>query len=208
MSQWVTRDVRPSDMKSDPDQVVHLSNVTWADYERIAATRGESAIPRLTYCDGVLELMSPGHPHEYDKTTLARLFEAYADHLQIWAEGIGSWTIKSKKKKQAAEADECYVFDKRSDSVECPELVIEVIYHSGGLDKLPVWHRLGAKEVWIWTQQRKLEIFVRKPKAFVPAERSKVVPRIDTALIARCMAKSSQQDALRALRAALRRRSR
>jgi Uma2 family endonuclease len=194
-------DVRDSD---DIDQVVYLQNVTWADYERIAATRGESANPRLTYCDGVLELMSPGHPHEYDKKTLARLFEAYADHMDIWAEGIGSWTIKRKKKKRAAEADECYVFDKRSDSVKCPELVIEVIYHSGGLDKLEVWHRLGAQEVWIWTREQKLQIFVRGPKQFTLAKRSVLVPRIDTELISRCMLKPTQQDALRALRRALR----
>jgi Uma2 family endonuclease len=199
------RDVRTSDSwRSEPDQVVHLRNVTWADYERIEATRGESAIPRLTYCDGVLELVSPGHPHEYDKTTLARLFEAYAEHLNIWAEGVGSWTIKSKRKKRAAEADECYVFDKRSDSVECPELVIEVIYHSGGLNKLAVWHRLGAKEVWIWTRERKLQIFARGPKQFVPAKRSALVPRVDTDLLVRCMAKPTQLDALRALRRALR----
>ena len=80
--------------------------------------------------------------------------------------------------------------------------MIEVIYHSGGLDKLEVWHRLGAKEVWIWTQKRKLEIFVRQPKAFVPAKRSKLVPRVDTELLARCMGKP-QYDGVRALRRAL-----
>src|SRR5262245_43978914 len=97
-------DVRWADTE---DQRVEIYNVTWADYERIASLRGESAIPRLTYCDGTLELMSPGQPHEIDKTRLARLFEAYLDHLRVAAEGIGSWTVKEENKKRGAEPDEC-----------------------------------------------------------------------------------------------------
>jgi len=79
--------------------------------------------------------VSPGQPHETDKTKLARLFEAYLDHLNVDAEGIGSWT--AKKKKRGAEADECYVFSMipLTKAVTCPELVIDVIYHSRGLDK-------------------------------------------------------------------------
>jgi Uma2 family endonuclease len=199
-----TRDVRTPDSWSELDQVVQLRNVTWADYERIDATRRDSAVPRLTYCDGVLELVSPGFPHETDKKTLARLFEAYVDHLNIRAEGVGSWTVKKKREKRGAEADECYVIGRNAKSATCPDLVIEVMYHSGGLDKLEVWHRLGAKEVWVWTQQRKLEIFVRRPSVFVPAKRSRLVPRVDTKLLVRCMSKPSQYDAVRALRRALR----
>jgi len=201
------RDVRFPD---DLDQVVYLENVTWADYERIAATRGDGSVPRLTYADGVLELMSPGHLHEFDKTTLARLFEAYLVHLGIAADGIGSWTVKHKRKKRGAEADECYVFGGkgRDPTVKCPDLVIEVIYHSGSLDKLDVWHRLGAKEVWIWTLERKLEIFVRRANAFVPAKRSSLAPRVDTDLLVRCMERPNQLAALRALGRALAKRRR
>lgn len=112
------------------DQVVYLSNVSWEDYERIDALRGESAIPRLTYVEGMLELLSPGTPHESDKTKLARIFEAYLEHLGIPAEGVGSWTVKDKKRKLGAEADECYVFTTSpvGPSVKAPDLVIEVIY--------------------------------------------------------------------------------
>ena len=189
------------------DQAVYLWNVTWSEYERIAATRGESSVPRLTYFDGVLELVSPGRPHESDKTKLARLFEAYVDHLGIRAEGIGSWTVQDEDEETGAEADECYVLRKRVPAdIKCPELVIEVVYHSGGLNKLEVWHALGAKEVWLWTLKNKLQIFVRKPDKFVSATRSKLVPRVDPKLLVRCMAKPDQTSAVRALRRALARK--
>src|SRR3982751_4375393 len=132
------------------DQVVYLSNVSWDDYERIDALRGESSVPRLTYIEGMLELMSPGTAHESDKKKLARIFEAYVEHLGIPVEGVGSWTVK--KKKLGAEPDECYVLTTApvGASVKAPDLVIEVVYSSGNLDKLEVWRKLGAKEVWLW----------------------------------------------------------
>jgi Uma2 family endonuclease len=192
------------DVYGGRDQVVYLSNVSWEDYERIDALRGEGSVPRLTYVEGVLELMSPGTPHESDKKMLARIFEAYLDHLGIPAEGVGSWTVKNKRKKLGAEADECYVFTTVpvGPSVKAPDLVIEVVYSSGDLDKLEVWRRLGAKEVWFWHRSM-LEVFVRGGDDLVPARRSALVPAIDLELVVRCMHEATQTAAVRALRAAL-----
>ena len=188
----------------DHDQVVYLSNVSWEDYERIDALRGEGAIPRLTYVEGMLELMSPGTPHESDKKKLARIFEAYLEHLGIPAEGVGSWTVKNKKKKLGAEADECYVFTTSpvGPSVKAPDLVIEVIYSSGSIDKLEVWQKLGAKEVWFW-RHGELAVFVRKGDAFASARRSALIPALDLELIVRCMHEKTQTAAVKALRTAL-----
>jgi Uma2 family endonuclease len=190
--------------RDDRDQVVYLSNVSWEDYERIDALRRESSVPRLTYVEGVLELMSPGTPHESDKKMLARLFEAYLDHLGIPAEGVGSWTVKNKRKKLGAEADECYVFttDAVGPSVKATDLVIEVVHSAGGVDKLEVWRKLGAKEVWFW-RRGELEVFVRKGDVFGAARRSALVPTIDLDLVVRCMQAKTQTAAVQALRAAL-----
>lgn len=189
---------------SGHDQVVYLSNVSWEDYERIDALRGESSVPRLTYVEGVLELMSPGTPHESDKKKLARIFEAYLEHLGIPAEGVGSWTVKNKKRKLGAEADECYVFTTSpvGPSVKAPDLVIEVIYSSGSVDKLEVWRKLGAKEIWFW-HRSELAVFVRRGHTFASARRSALVPALDLELIVRCMHEETQTAAVRALRAAL-----
>ena len=81
----------------DVDARVELDGVGWADYERLVAVRGEASVPRLTYLEGRLELMSPGRSHESDKKKLARLLEAYADHLGLALEGLGSWTVKREE---------------------------------------------------------------------------------------------------------------
>ena len=191
-------------MHGGHDQVVYLSNVSWDDYERIDALRGESSVPRLTYIEGMLELMSPGTAHESDKKKLARIFEAYLEHLGIPVEGVGSWTVKNKKKKLGAEPDECYVLTTVpvDASVKAPDLVIEVVYSSGNLDKLEVWRKLGAKEVWLW-QSGELTVFVRKGDAVGSARRSALVPALDLDLIVRCMHEKTQTAAVQALRAAL-----
>ncbi|WP_200249622.1 hypothetical protein [Lamprobacter modestohalophilus] len=41
------------------DQIVQLEHTDWSDCERLLENRGESAVPRLTFIDGVLELMNP-----------------------------------------------------------------------------------------------------------------------------------------------------
>ncbi len=181
---------------------------SWADYERIDRLRGESAVPRLIYQDGVLELMSPGTDHELDKTKLARLFEAYTEYLGVIADGLGSWTVKNKRRKLGAEADECYVIGRLGEGTKprSPDLVIEVVFSSGGLSKLDVWRGLGAKEVWFWTRDRELLLFVRNSRGtWRSATRSALVPGIDPALVVKCMGVRGQTAAVAALRKALRR---
>ncbi len=192
------------------DERVFL-RASWADYRRIDRMRGESAIPRLTYHGGVLELMSPGTEHERDKKKLSRLFEAYTEHLGVIADGIGSWTVKNEDKELGAEADECYLIGRFVEDAKprAPDLVIEVVYSSGGLSKLEVWHGLGAKEVWFWTRDHRLTIFVRVPRGtWREAARSKLVPGLDPALITACMAIRGQPPAVAALRKKLARRRR
>jgi Uma2 family endonuclease len=205
-AQGSSRASEPGVDVAEDEQRVFLRDVSWADYERIAAVRGESTVPRLTYLRGVLELMSPGRKHEGDKTKLARLLWAYFEHLEVEVEGIGSLTVKKQEQERGAEPDECFVFGPVPDDEEAfvaPDLVVEVVQSSGGLDKLDVWWGLGAKEVWFWNRQRKLEVYVRGTAAFERADRSSLVPALELELVVRCMGERTQGDALRALRAAL-----
>jgi Uma2 family endonuclease len=84
------------------DPHVILRHASWEEYEAILAMRGESAVPRITYLEGVLELMSPSRNHEQDKTLVARLVEAYAEELGIDLVGMGSWTLKRKEVQRGA----------------------------------------------------------------------------------------------------------
>lgn len=133
------------------DQRVMLYGVSWTDYDAIDRVRGPDAPqPRLSYLDGTLELMTTGSRHELVKKLLARLIEAYADEHEIELIGVGNATFRKKARKAGLEPDECYWLDGEK---VVPDLAIEVVQTSGGVDKLEIYRRLGVREVWFWIDE-------------------------------------------------------
>lgn len=184
----------------DPDQRVMLRNVTWEDYERVLAMRGDVPGVRITYLNGVLELMAPSRSHETIKKRLARLIEAYAEELGIDLNGFGSWTIKHEPDERGAEPDECYTIGQPGDA---PDLAIEVIWTHGGLDKLEVYRRLGVREVWIW-QDGELHAHALRDDGWERLARSEFLPDVDLELLVRFVDEPSQLTAVKSLRAEIR----
>ncbi len=131
------------------DQRVILHNVPWSHYEVMLALRGESSVPRLSYCEGTLEIMSPSRTHEHLKSRIGHLVEVFLLHHDIEFEAVGSWTLKGAPELRGAEPDECYLLGEDR-SGDRPHLAIEVSWTSGGIDKLAIYARLGVPEVWIW----------------------------------------------------------
>lgn len=193
---------RAHDDRPDVDQRVVLHDVTWDHFLGILAARGESSAVRITYVAGSLELTSPSFSHETIKTTLARLIEAYADEDGLDLYGAGSWTLKNKLKKLGLEPDECYSIGKPT---RVPDLAIEVVWTSGGLDKLEVYRGLGVGEVWVWNKG-KLSAHVLRDGRYLRAARSRLLPGLDLALVARYAARPDQPIAVREFRAELRSR--
>jgi Uma2 family endonuclease len=189
---------------SSIDHFVHLHDVSWSAYEAVLAMRGDRAVPRITYLRGTLELMSPSRYHENDKTRLARLLERWAEESGVRIEGIGSWTLKSSREERGVEPDECYMIDRvpLSDD-DRPDIAVEVIWTSGGIDKLEVYRKLGVREVWFY-ERGTLRFFTLRGEHYAPLERSELLPAADPALFVRCMAMESQSEAIRALCEALR----
>jgi Uma2 family endonuclease len=188
------------DSSEDLDQRVLLHGVSWERFLDVLAARGESSAVRVTYLAGELELMSPSFSHESIKKTIARLIEAYTDELEIDLYGAGSWTLKSKLKKLGIEPDECYSIGKPS---RVPELAIDVVWTSGGLDKLDVYRGLGVREVWVW-KQGKIGAHLLRGDRYVRAARSRLLPGLDLARVAQLASRPDQPVAVRELRAELR----
>jgi Uma2 family endonuclease len=187
------------------DHRVFLHDVPWDDYERMAAIRGESAVPRMTYLEGEIELMSPSLQHEKLATLIGRLVEAYAEERGLDLDGYGSWTVNSKEAGRGAEADKCYVLSRREP--QRPDLAIEVEWTTGGISKLAVWRGLGVPEVWLWRDGR-LEVYLLERAEYVRAARSQLLPELDIELLVSFLDDPSQTQAVREYREALRRHSR
>lgn len=190
----------PADPTPSLDERVLLYDVCWEDYERLLAMRGERSVPRITYLEGTLELMSPSIDHEYIKTNIARILEAWALQRRVRLNGFGSWTLKRRRVKRGAEPDECYVLGparKRK-----PDLAIEVVWTHGGLDKLEVYRRLGVGELWIWEHGR-IDVYVLNDSQYVQATRSLLLPEMDLELLARFAIVTDQLDAVEGFLAAI-----
>jgi Uma2 family endonuclease len=195
-----------SDDPSLIDQRVHLHGVSWSDYERLLELRGDDPGVRMTYLDGELGLMTPAQTHEQQKTRLARLLEAWSDEAGVDLEGAGSWTLRSALRRRGLEPDECYFVGHAGRDATAPDLAIEVVWTSGGFDKLTVYAGLGVREVWIW-KDGSLTFHALRQDGDERTSRSEILPALDPELIGRHMvADTTQSQAVRDLRARMRSR--
>ncbi|MBI3183973.1 MAG: Uma2 family endonuclease [Myxococcales bacterium] len=189
----------------DINQRTYLRNIRWRDFQAIARMRGEGSVPRLAYLDGVLELMSPSTGHEWNKTLIARLIEAWADYYEVDLGGIGSLTVGEKRKESAVEPDECYVLG--TEPRDVPDFAIEVHRTETGLDKLEIYRRLGVREVWVW-KHGKLSVYQRKRGGYALRRGSGLLPELDLDLLSKYVWPADQRRAVREYRSALARRRR
>jgi Uma2 family endonuclease len=187
------------------DQVVVLRGVPWEQYDALAAAREESARPRMAYLDGLLEIMSVGPKHEFDKKLIARLLEAHAEERDVALNGFGQTTYRDEEKGGGLEPDECYCV---GDSKPVPDLCIEVFYTSGGIDKLEIYRRIEVPEVWFWAKGA-FWVYRFADARYEKVERSLWLPDLDLVEIARIVRETDhahQTEAVRAYRRALRSR--
>ena len=138
-------------MRLPDDDLIVLRDATWADDQRLLEIRGERPVPRLTYLEGAIQLMTPSRPHELLKSMIGRLVEAWCVETGVPITPYGSWLHESKEADRGVEPDECYVLGDATDPARC-DLAIEVIWTHGGLDKLEGYRKLGVKELWIWKE--------------------------------------------------------
>ena len=61
----------------DPEERRVLSLVSWSQYETLLADLGDASSYRVSFLDGVLEILAPSRKHESDKTRIGALLELY-----------------------------------------------------------------------------------------------------------------------------------
>lgn len=179
-----------------------IRDATWADYQRHLELRGERPVPRLTYLKGALELMTPSLPHEAQKSMIGRLVEAWCFETGVDISPYGSWTLEKKEADRGLEPDECYVVgDVPHPTV--PDLAIEVIWTSGGLDKLEVYRQLEVREVWIY-KRGVFSLHALRGDRYETITASEILPGIDLELLGKYIDIQPMTRAVRQYREALR----
>jgi len=191
----------PKEIDRDSEQRFLLPGIyNWQEFEALEALLAESPGLRITYLDGLVELMTLGEPHELIKKSLAILLEIYFMARDIEFIPVGSATRRGEEKGTSFEPDESYyLWEKKAN----PDLAIEVILTSGSLRKLEKYQRFQIPEVWLW-ENSQLKIYSLENNNYQEIPRSQLLPELDIKLLVDCMQMPSQLEAMKVFRDGLR----
>ena len=169
-----------------------LSNVTYETLEKLDTDLAQTGA-RLTYLDGCLEIMAPlSDAHEEPKNTLGQLLEIYMRVKNIRFYGRGSTTIGTKELGARKEPDESYCLGTRK---SVPDLAIEVIVTSGGIDTLEIYRRVGVSEVWFW-QDGVISVYCLRSTGYDLVNKSELLPELDLKVLNQYINYHDQYDAV------------
>ncbi|AFY79462.1 hypothetical protein Ple7327_4351 [Pleurocapsa sp. PCC 7327] len=184
----------------DPEEKFITTGVSWEQYEKLLDRLGDSLRYRVTYLDGILEIMSPSRRHERSKSVIASLLEAYFQERRIQYFPLGSTTLCKEEKKGGTEPDESYCIGMDK---EIPDLAIEVVVTSGGVDKLAVYKKLGVREVWFWQNDR-FSVYCLRGDEYEKIPASELLPNLDLELLSQYVTHTDILESILEFRAQIR----
>ncbi len=183
------------------EQRVVLQGLSWQQYEGLLETLGnEFPSLRLSYLEGILEIMTTSPEHEELKKTIGMLMEAYFQETRTRFHAVGSATFRKAAKQRGLEPDECYCLERKK---EFPDLAIEVVLTSGSVDKLEIYRGLGVEEVWFW-QEGQFSIYHLRSSSYEKVVRSELLPELDLSLLAVYVRPDEQFEAVMEFRERIR----
>jgi Uma2 family endonuclease len=174
-----------------------LENVAWDTYVALAEQR-RGSVPRMTYDNGVLEMVSPQREHENIGRLVGRLIETYSELRDIEIISVASVTVQRSDLSKAYEADESYyvthalgLLGKRDLDFEAdppPDLVVEVEITSSAIKKMLLFAAMKVPEVWRH-DGKSLTMYRLENEAYVPIDTSLELPGLTAWRINQTLAK-------------------
>ena len=195
-----------------PGHQLLLQDISWSDFESILEDLGEHRSSRISYSNGVMEIMVPLPEHEKHKEIIGEIVRILLDKLSIDFEGLGSTTFKNVPMAQAVEADTCfYIKNYRAvigkDRLDLtidppPDLAIEIdITNRTRLDNYLL---LKVPELWRYSRTG-LQIYLLQGDSYTESLTSPNFPNIPIVKLIETYVKQAQIEgrskAIRALRA-------
>jgi Uma2 family endonuclease len=177
------------------DQIVIVKG-DWAKYKLIQQGCAESPGIRVSYFDGTIEIVMPSRPHEIFSGAFHLLLSLYLAHLDIQCLATGSANQEAEG-TAAAQPDQSYCIDGIK---PIPDLSIEVVFSSGGINKLERYRAIGVPEVWFW-EDGVLDLYHLRPSGYEKIERSELpgLKHLDLDVFKRCLlvGETSTTDAIK-----------
>ena len=176
-----------------------ISDLTWREFKAVEQLIDRQGL-RLSFLDGVLEIRKmPGKKHETIKERIGALLEIYLEFLGLDFTPTGSVTLENEFEKVKREGDKSYELGANR---KHPDLVIEVVVSSGGINKLEAYKRLQIPEVWFWMNDELL-FYSLGNEGHEAVSKSQLLPSLDVGLLMRCINTENHAQALREFRAGI-----
>ncbi len=183
--------------KTADQQIIHHG--TWEQFKFIQKGFDGSSGVRLFYYQGAIEILMPGREHEIFSRIIGYLVTTFLSEKGIFFQPTGAMT-QEKEGVVSAQADESYCI---GSAKLIPDLSIEVVFTSGGIDKLERYKALGVPEVWFW-EDGLLKLYQLCDGSYVSIDRSQLheLKDLDLDLLRRCMliAETDAGEAIRTFR--------
>jgi Uma2 family endonuclease len=178
---------------------VLVDELTWREFKAVEQLIDRPGI-RLSFLDGVLEIQTmPGRMHETAKGRMGALLELYMMTAGIDFTPTESLTLESESGRVKREADKSYELNASSNQ---PDLAIEIVVTSGGIDKLLAYQRLQIPEVWFW-EKGKLSLYALRSDCYQSIRQSEHLPALDIALLEQRMNIQNHVEALKSFQTGL-----
>ncbi len=127
------------------DQLIVIEG-TWEHFRLIQQGLEQSSGAKLSYYNGVIEILMPGRAHELFAELIGHLVVIFLSRKGIFFVPTGSMD-QAKEGQASTQADKSYCI---GSSKPIPDLSIEVVFSSGSISKLARYQNLEVPEVWFW----------------------------------------------------------
>jgi Uma2 family endonuclease len=185
----------PPDPNWREDQLLLLEG-SWEKFELIQQGCEDNKGLRLSYFDGTIELLMPGLLHEIFSHAIGTLLTIFLAHQGLLFFAMGQ-TDQKKKPIAAAQPDQSYSVGSLK---KIPDLAIEVVFTSGGINKLAKYQAIGVAEVWFW-EDGTLSLYRLRGKVYETIKQSELdgLKDLDLAVLKRhiMMAETDLGEAVR-----------
>ncbi len=135
-----------------------LQNISWETFKTMLAEMGDERKSRISYNNGIVEIMTPLMPHENSNRLIEAFVGVLCEELDLEVKSTGSLTLTRDDLEKGGEPDSSYyiqnesiVRDKENINLGIdppPDLVLEVEYSKPKVDKLSLYAAMGIPEFW------------------------------------------------------------
>ncbi len=180
---------------AEKEQHFYRPGITWDNFQAIQKAFANLPGVRLSYCEGVLEIVTTSKLHEAISSLVAALLIIYfeIEEIEFFPSGSYSQIIPGVVEYQA-DLSYCFGNDKNR-----PDLCIEIVITSGSPIKLQKYKLMEVPEVWFW-EDGTIEVYSLQEQEYQKVDHSQLLPNLDLSLLNRCLLLSSPIQAIKEFR--------